>query len=155
MKIDTMIRKTTSARIAFSVISRPHVELVNEKLTSCSATPAASAKSAVTVARLVAWNLLDLHRHHVGRLRASQLDSGARRRDLVVGEHLFGLGDTEGLAGRDVPRVAALEVEAEVQALVEERDHGDDNDDHGAVEPDPPVPVEVDGRLPAREPAET
>ena len=34
MKSDTMMRNTTSARIAFSVISLPHVELVNEKLTS-------------------------------------------------------------------------------------------------------------------------
>ncbi len=48
MKIATTNRKITSARIAFSVISAPQVELVNEKLISSTVTPAASANDAVT-----------------------------------------------------------------------------------------------------------
>jgi hypothetical protein len=48
MNTATTTRKITRARAAFSVISAPQVELVNEKLMSSTVTPAASAKSAVT-----------------------------------------------------------------------------------------------------------
>ena len=50
MNSDTTMKNTTSARIAFSVISLPHVELVNETLTSDRSTPAASASAAVMAA---------------------------------------------------------------------------------------------------------
>ena len=48
MNAATTRRKITRALIAFSVISLPQVELVKEKLTSETVTPAASAKDAVT-----------------------------------------------------------------------------------------------------------
>ena len=47
MKIETMIKKITSARTALSVISPPQVELVKEKLISSGSTPARSAKPLV------------------------------------------------------------------------------------------------------------
>ena len=44
----TRMRKTTSARTAFSVIDRPHDELTELTLTSVTSTPAFAARSAAT-----------------------------------------------------------------------------------------------------------
>src|ERR671911_2589035 len=50
MNSDTAMKNTTSARIAFSVISCPQVELVKATLTAPTSTSAATAKSAVIAA---------------------------------------------------------------------------------------------------------
>ena len=73
----------------------------------------------------------------------------------LLAQHLFGLVDAERLAGRNVPRLATLEVESEVQTLDEQRRERDDHDDDRDDESDPSMAVEVDRGLAAVEPAGT
>ena len=128
----TSARNTTSARIAFSVISRPHVELTNETLTSAGSTPAASANAAVHLVGRLARQFLDLHGDDVGALGTADLDACAVGRTPLSSRTARGVVDAEGLARRDVPRHAALEVEAEVEALRDQR-HDRDDDHDGAI----------------------
>ncbi len=148
-------RNTTSARIAFSVISRsPGRAGEREADRLDRSTPAASANDAVDLVGLIAWQFLDLHGDDVGTLRTPELDACAIRRHVVGFEHSPGLVDPERLARRDVPRVAALEVETEVQALGDQR-HERDDDHHGSryrARVLPPA-VEVDRRLAAEQSA--
>ena len=120
MNTATTSRKMTSARIAFSVISRPHVELTELTLISSALTSADSANAERSCSRTSGGLIGDLDLDQITAVGAALLDLRLARVDPVVAQDGFGVLDGERRRG-DVPDDPAFEVDAEVEPTRDER----------------------------------
>ena len=148
MKIATTTRKIRSARSALLVISLPHDELTRLTLTSSIWHLSSIGERLTQLGSDLLGLVADLDFDERARIGGTTLQSCAIGRQAVVAQHGAGVVDRETVDSWNIPRHSALEVDPEVEALAEQRDHGGDQE-HGR-EPDPDLATsdEVDRGLP-------
>ena len=147
MNIATSTRKMTSARTAFSVMLRPHDELTEVDDTSATVDTGLLGE-------------VDLHQlHRLGRVVAdlhapARLAGGRGERctfafvpSTPLSSRTVRTWSSTEVRCRHLPRDAALEVDAEVQPVEDERQDRDDDEHARHDDAAPAAAVEVDRRL--------
>ena len=155
MNSATRTRKMTRALTAFSVMLRPQVELTELTLTNSGSTFAAAASASLHLLALRHRLVADLDQQHARRMPMCA-PAPWRRCRRCRGRRARRAWSTVRFAGRHLPGDATLEVEAEVEAVGDQRHDRDEQQQPRQSQTPPALAVEVDrGLAVVQPPAET